>query len=280
MLAAALRSAALICGAFVLLMVLFVLRESWPALREIGLSRFFTDASWHPQGGAAAGTFGLVPMITASLALTAGAMALAAPLGLLCALFCSDYAPLGLATAFRRLMEVLAGIPSVVYGFWGLVVLVPLINRWQPPGASLLAGILVLALMILPTMALLAQTAIATVPADYRRGAAALGLTRVGTLWGVVLPAARSGLFTAALLAVGRAIGETMAVLMVCGNVVRSPSSLFAPVRALTANIALEMAYALADHRSALFVSGLLLAAVVVALVLAAERLSRRVVHD
>ncbi|MGH8487681.1 MAG: phosphate ABC transporter permease subunit PstC [Gammaproteobacteria bacterium] len=280
MLAAALRAAAFVCGAFVVLMVLFVLRESWPALREIGLSRFFTDASWHPQGGAPAGTFGLVPMITASLALTVGAMALAAPLGLLCALFCTDYAPLGLATAFRRLMEVLTGIPSVVYGFWGLVVLVPLINRWQPPGASLLAGILVLALMILPTMALLAQTAIATVPADYRRGAAALGLTRVGTLWGVVLPAARSGLYTAALLAIGRAIGETMAVLMVCGNVVRSPSSLFAPVRALTANIALEMAYALDDHRSALFVSGLMLAAVVVALVLAAERLSRRVVHD
>lgn len=277
MLAAALRAAAFVCGAFVVLMVLFVLRESWPALREIGFSRFFTDASWHPQGGAAAGTFGLVPMITASLALTAGAMALAAPLGLLCALFCTDYAPLALATAFRRLMEVLAGIPSVVYGFWGLVVLVPLINRWQPPGASLLAGILVLALMILPTMALLAQSAIATVPADYRRGAAALGLTRMGTLWGVVLPAARSGLYTAALLAVGRAIGETMAVLMVCGNVVRSPSSLFAPVRALTANIALEMAYALDDHRSALFVSGLMLAAVVVVLVLAAER---RVVHD
>jgi len=279
-LAAALRAAAFVCGAFVVLMVLFVLRESWPALREIGLSRFFADASWHPQGGAAAGTFGLVPMITASLALSAGAMALAAPLGLLCALFCTDYAPPGLAAAFRRLMEVLAGIPSVVYGFWGLVVLVPLINRWQPPGASLLAGILVLALMILPTMALLAQTAIATVPADYRRGAAALGLTRMGTLWGVVLPAARSGLYTAALLAVGRAIGETMAVLMVCGNVVRSPSSLFAPVRALTANIALEMAYALDDHRSALFVSGLMLAAVIVVLVLAAERLNRRVVHD
>ena len=280
MLAAALRAAAFVCGAFVVLLVLFVLRESWPALREIGFSRFFTDASWHPQGGAAAGTFGLVPMITASLALTAGAMALAAPLGLLCALCCTDYAPLVLATAFRRLMEVLAGIPSVVYGFWGLVVLVPLINRWQPPGASLLAGILVLALMILPTMALLAQSAIATVPADYRRGAAALGLTRMGTLWGVVLPAARSGLYTAALLAAGRAIGETMAVLMVCGNVVHSPSSLFAPVRALTANIVLEMAYALDDHRSALFVSGLMLAAVVVALVLAAERLSRRVVHD
>jgi len=277
-LAAVLRAVALVCGAFVVLMVLFVLRESWPALREIGLSRFFTDASWHPQGGAAAGTFGLVPMIIASLALTAGSILLAAPLGLLCALFCTDYAPLGLATAFRRLMEVLAGIPSVVYGFWALVVLVPLINRWQPPGASLLAGILVLALMILPTMALLAQTAIATVPADYRRGAAALGLTRMGTLWGVVLPAARSGLFTAALLAVGRAIGETMAVLMVCGNVVRSPSSLFAPVRALTANIVLEMAYALDDHRSALFVSGLMLAVVVVALLLAAERLRR--VHD
>jgi phosphate transport system permease protein len=277
-LAAALRAVAFACGALVVLIVLFVLRESWPALNRPGFARFFADGSWHPQSESA--SYGLTPMIAASAALTAGAMALAAPLGLLCALFCTDYAPLGLAKAFRRLLEVLAGIPSVVYGFWGLVVLVPLINRWQPPGASLLAGILVLALMILPTMALLAQTAIATVPADYRRGAAALGLTHVGTLWGVVLPAARSGLYTAALLAVGRAIGETMAVLMVCGNVVRHPESLFAPVRALTANIALEMAYALDDHRSALFVSGLMLAAVVVALVLAAECLSRRVVHD
>jgi phosphate transport system permease protein len=174
----------------------------------------------------------------------------------------------------------LAGIPSVVYGFWGLVVLVPLIGRIQPPGTSLLAGIAILTIMILPTIALMADASLAKVPPEYLRGAAALGLSRWGMIRGVVFPAAKSGLFTGVILETGRAIGETMAMLMVCGNVVQTPKSLFDPMRTLTANIALEMAYATGDHRSALFVSGLVLMALIVALVVGAEVISKGQIYE
>jgi phosphate transport system permease protein len=173
------------------------------------------------------------------------------------------------------LIELLAGIPSVVYGFWGLVVLVPLIGAIHPPGPSLLTGIVILTIMILPTIALLADASFADIPPQYLHGAAALGLPRWATIRGVVFPAAKSGLFTGVLLGSGRAIGETMAMLMVCGNVVQTPHGLFDPMRTLTANMALEMAYALGDHRAALFVSGLVLMAMIVALVTAAEWISR-----
>jgi phosphate transport system permease protein len=169
-------------------------------------------------------------------------------------------------------MELLAGIPSVVYGLWGLVVLVPLITQVQPPGSSLLAGILIVALMILPTVALLTEASLASLPPAYWRGSAALGLGTWATVQGVCLPAIRSGMLTAVMLATARALGETMAVLMVCGNVVQVPESVFAPVRTLTANIALEMAYALDLHRSALFASGLVLMLVVAGLVVLTDR--------
>ncbi len=270
------RGCAVLAGMIVLLIAVFLLLESLPALRHIGLSRFFTDPSWHPAATAAQGRFNLVPMLAGTLLAMTGAVAIATPLGIGSALFCHFYAPPLLATAYRRLIELLAGIPSVVYGFWGLVVLVPLIARWQPPGASLLAGILILSVMVLPTITLVADAAFSNVPREYLHGAAALGLSRWGTIRGIVLPTARSGLLTGMILGTGRAIGETMAVLMVCGNVVRMPDSLFDPVRTITANIALEMAYAVDDHRSALFVSGLLLMVMVIALVAAADTVSRR----
>lgn len=265
-----LRGVSASAGAVSLLVIAFLVIESAPALRSVGLARFFSDASWHPAGdysGGASGTFNLTPMLVGTLAATAGAVLLATPLGILSALFCRFYAPLAVATSYRRLLELLAGIPSVVFGFWGLVVLAPLIRRWHPPGQSLLAGVLILALMILPTVALLAESSFKAVPGSYLRASAALGLSRWATIRGVVLPTARGGLITAVLLATGRAIGETMAVLMVAGNVVRTPTSLFDPVRTLTANIALELGYALDTHRSALFVSGLLLMAMVVVLI-------------
>ncbi len=204
-----------------------------------------------------------------------GAVLAATPLGILSAVFCQFYAPPLLARWYRRLIELLAGIPSVVYGFWGLVVLVPLIARLHPPGPSLLAGILILTVMILPTIALMADAALANVPPQLLRGAAALGLPRWAVIRGVAFPAAKAGLFTGVILETGRAIGETMAILMVCGNVVKTPHSLFDPIRPLTANIALEMAFAEGDHRAALFVSGLILMALIVALVAAAELISR-----
>jgi len=267
-----LRLAALVAGALVLLIVAFLVREGAPALAAIGPARFFTDETWHPTSGA----FGMAPMIAGSLLVTAGAVLIAAPCGLLAAVFSHFYAPRWVVRPFRTAVELLAGIPSVVYGFWALVVLVPALNAWQPPGASLLAGILVLAVMIVPTTALAADAGFAAVPRSLVDGARALGHGTWGTLRLAVLPASRASLVTGVLLQTGRALGETMAVLMVCGNIVQVPKSLFDPVRTLTANIALEMAYAMGEHRSALFVSGLLLMMVVSVLVLAASLAGRR----
>lgn len=255
--------------------VVFLVLESIPALRHLGVSRFGLDSSWHPGEN----SYNLVPMAMGTVLSTLGAILLAGPIGLGSALFCYWYAPPLMASLYSRFLELLAGIPSVVFGFWGLVVLVPLINRWHPPGASLLAGVLILAMMILPTTSLLAQSSLAQVPSEYIRGAAALGLGQWATLRHVVIPAAKSGLWTAALLATGRALGETMAVLMVCGNVAQMPSTIFDPIRTLTANIALEMAYAVDDHRSALFVSGVALLVLILILVATATWISRTPRH-
>lgn len=260
-------AALIVVGIFVFLFV-----EALPALRATGLTRFFSDAAWYPADGPQAGQFNLLPMLAATLALSAGAIGLAGFSGVLLAAFYVLYAPPAIAKWYRRMLEILAGIPSVVYGFWGLVTITPLIREFLgPPGQSLLAAILILALMILPTVALLAGQALQAVPRSYLAGAAALGLSRTATLLGVVIPAARGGIASAVLLAAGRALGETMAVLMVAGNVVQMPESLTAPVRTLTANIALELGYAMSHHRSALFVSGLVLLVLIFALTMLVE---------
>jgi len=262
-----LRASAALAAATVLFIVAFVLNESIPVLQHAGVMRFVTDASWHPT----AGLYNLLPMLAGTVLVTLGSVLVATPLGVVSAIFCNHYAPPRVAGVYRGMIEILAGIPSVVYGLWGLLVLVPLIGSIEPPGASLLAGIAILTLMIVPTVTLIADSSIAAVPAEHLRGAAALGLTRVAIVRQVVLPAARPGILSGVFLASARAIGETMAVLMVCGNVVQVPNSLFDPVRTLTANIALEMAYAMDDHRAALFVTALALTAMIVVLVLTAE---------
>jgi phosphate transport system permease protein len=218
-------------------------------------------------------------MFWASLAMVSGVVALVVPLGISVAIFVQFYASGGIARGYRLLLNLLAGIPSVVFGLWGLTELVPLIARWQPPGASLLAAILVLTLMTLPTVALTSAAALSSVPRDTMAGAAALGLTRKGQILSVALPAARGGIISGILLALARALGETMAVLMVAGNVVQVPTDLFQPVRALTANIALEMAYATDLHRAGLFASGLLLTLLVVLLAWSAARATARYRH-
>lgn len=255
-------------GAILLLIMGFLVWETLPILRTISLDQFWRDPGWHPSEQ----SYNLTPMIMGTLGVTVGAVSIATPLGILSAVFCQYYAPKRLAQLYRRLVELLAGIPSVVYGLWGLVVLVPLIAKVQPPGPSLLAGMLILALMILPTIALVTDASLASLPPTYWQGSAALGLGTWATVQGVCLPAIRSGILTAIMLATARALGETMAVLMVCGNVVQVPDSIFAPVRTLTANIALEMAYALDLHRSALFASGLVLMLVVTGLVMFTDR--------
>ncbi|WP_305908616.1 phosphate ABC transporter permease subunit PstC [Methylomarinum sp. Ch1-1] len=275
-LAALLRLCALVSAAVVLLIMLFLIDESRPLLDHLQLSRFFTDRSWHPVQG----LYNLTPMLSATLFSTAGALLLALPLGIASALFSRFYAPPTLAAWYRRLIELLAGIPSVVYGFWGLTTVAPWVARLHPPGVSLLTAILILALMILPTVALTVDAALAALPVSHYRGAAALGLSRWGMISGVALPAARAGIASGSMLAAGRAMGETMAVLMVAGNVVQHPHSLFDSVRTLTANIALEMAYAMGDHRAALFASGLALMLMVLALVGAAELFKWKSAHD
>lgn len=257
-----LRLGAVVSALVMAMIMLFLLVESWPVLQHVSLARFFTDSSWHPLEGA----YNLTPMLSGTLLASMGALFLAIPLGIASAIFIVYYASPRSALLYRRLIELLAGIPSVVFGFWGLTTLVPLINQLHPPGASLLAGILVLTLMILPTIALTAYAAFSAVPNEYMRNAAALGLSRWGMIRGVVFPAARTGIVAGVILAAGRALGETMAVLMVAGNVVQHADSLFDPIRTLAANIALEMAYAMGDHRAVLFVSGLMLMLLVMTL--------------
>ncbi len=270
-----LRASAGLAGGIVLLIIAFLVIESLPALRDVGVTRFFNDRSWHPDEDVAAGRFNLTPMLVGTLASTAGAVLLATPLGIASAMFCTFYAPRRVGAAYRRVIQLLAGIPSVVFGFWGLVILAPLIRQLHPPGQCLLTGILILTVMILPTIALLSESALRTVPRAHLQAAASMGLSRWATIRGVAIPSARSGLLTAMLLATGRAIGETMAVLMVAGNVVQMPRSIFDPIRTLTANIALELGYAMEIHRAALFVAGLVLMMMIAALVGMAEWISR-----
>lgn len=272
LLTAILRAGALTAALVMLLILYFLLLESWPVLSGLSLMRFFTDASWHPLEG----TYNIMPMLAGTILASIGALLLAVPLGLASALFIVFFAPVRLAAVYKRLIELLAGIPSVVFGFWGLTTLVPMVAEWHPPGASLLAGVLVLALMILPMITLTAYTALAAVPQELLRNAAALGLSRWGTIGGVALPAARVGIAAGIILAAARALGETMAVLMVTGNVVQYPEVIFDPVRTLAANIALEMAYAMGDHRAVLFVSGLLLMLLAMVLSGMAGMLDRR----
>ncbi len=244
-----------------------------PGERTFELSHLVTDEAWNPGGR----EFNLLPMVFGSLLATFGSAFVAAPLGIGVAVFLNYYAPKKLGWVVRRLVEVMAGVPSVVYGLWGLSVLVPLIASVSPieQGQSLLAGILILAFMTIPTIIVASDAAIQAVPQQQINAAAALGLGTRATVWSIVLPTARLGLLSAVILQFARAIGETMAVLMVCGNIVKTPDSIFAPVRTLTSNIALEMGYADDHHRSILFLSGLVGLVIVAGLMFVANLFSK-----
>ena len=263
------KSLAAISVVSILFIICFLILESSDVLRKINVSQYFFDANWHPNDG----EFLLLPMIFGSLFVMIGAMILAIPLGFFSAILCQFYSPAWISRFFQRIIEVLSGIPSVVYGFWGVVVIVPLLATIQAPGTSLLAGILVLTLIIMPGLALIANHAFQNVDKIHLQNAIALGLSRYSIIRHIIFPQAKRGLLTGMILQSGRAIGETLAVLMVCGNVVQFPGNLFEPVRTLTSNIALEMAYAMDLHRSALFLSGLILMLVVLGLILLAERI-------
>ena len=253
-----------LAAGLVLWILFFVGREALSALLHVGPGRFITDSSWHPVNG----LFRMTPMVAATLAITIGSILIAGPLGLAGGVYLRFFAGRRTGTAFRRLVELLAGIPSVIYGLWGLTTLVPWLAQIQAPGMGLAAACFILSIMILPTVTLTTDTALGSVEPRWLEGAAALGLDRTGTALFVAVPAARGGIAAGWILATARALGETMAVLMVAGNVVRMPSGLFESIRPLTANIALEMGYAGSDHRSVLFASGLVLMILVSMLVI------------
>ena len=215
-------------------------------------------------------------MIVGSLLIMLGAVLLSIPIAFFTALFCQFYAPKWASEILKRIIEVLAGIPSVIYGFWGILVLVPILASFMSPGTSVLAGIIVLTCIILPHLFLITNNALESTEEEVIRNAMSLGLARHSIILHVILPSARSQLYTGVILQSGRAIGETLAVLMVCGNVVQLPGNIFEPVRTLTSNIALEMAYAMDTHRSALFFSGLILLFMVVSLVLLIDKTQAR----
>lgn len=267
---ASMASLALIGTLIVVVIAAFLLREAIPMIHDKGFAGFLLGPGWWPQDG----SFNMAPMVVASLLLTCGALVVATPLGLALAIQLTFLGPRSLTRPLHGLLEASAAVPTVIYGLWGITVVVPIINAFAPPGASLLAGIIVVAIMIFPTITLLAQEALRAVPGSYAQAAAGLGISTTQTILRVVLPAARPGILSALVLGAARAIGETMVVLMVCGNIVQVPDSLFAPVRTLTANIALEMPYAMGDHRSSLFVAGLLMFLLVCGLVALAEGLS------
>ncbi|MBL4570396.1 MAG: phosphate ABC transporter permease subunit PstC [Alcanivorax sp.] len=255
-------AAVLVLGGIIAVLLI----QSAPFLVEHGSALWRND--WQPGQA----RYGMAAMIAGSMVVSVLALAIAGPLAVLLAAWLRYFAPL-LRRPVLTLVELMAGIPSVVYGLWGMLVLVPWINQWAPPGASWLAASLVLALMILPLALLVTDTALGQLPGRYLQAGQALSLSRVGMLRRVLLPQAGPAIVSGLVLQFGRALGETMAVLMVAGNVVQWPTSLFDPVRTLTANIALEMAYATGDHRVALFASGLLLLLVTAVLLMLSWRL-------
>jgi phosphate ABC transporter permease protein PstC len=255
------------------IITIFIFEEGLPLIMHTGLKDFILSTHWAPTKG----FFGIGAMIISSLLVTLGAMVMGVPLGLACAIVLAEFCSERLRRLLKPTLELLAGIPSVVYGFLGVIWLVPLIrDHLGGPGLSLLAAAVILGIMILPTVISISIDALTAVPDVYRDGSIALGATEWQTVWRVVLPAASSGIITAIILGMGRAIGETMAVIMVAGNAIKLPTSILDPVRTLTSNIALELGYAAGRHREALFATGIVLFVIIMILNFSATLITRR----
>ena len=235
----------------VLLICLFLFVNGLPAMGKIGVFQFLLGREWSPADTPP--FFGILPMIVGSLYVTAGAILIGVPIGFLTAVFLARVCPKPLYRILKPCVDLLAGIPSVVYGFFGMMAIVPL------TGSSILSACILLGIMILPTIIALAESAIRAVPEQYYEGSLALGAGHFRSVFRVLVPAARSGIMAAVILGIGRAIGETMAVIMVAGNQARMPVSLFKGVRTLTGNIVMEMGYASGLHREALIATSVVL---------------------
>lgn len=240
----------------VLMICLFLFANGIPAIHKIGVIDFLFGQKWKPGND----LYGIFPMIVGSLYVTAGAIIFGVPVGLMTAVFLSRFCPKKLHGILKNGIDLLAGIPSVVYGFFGLMVIVPFVrNVFGGNGSSILTASLLLGMMILPTIISVSESSLNSVPSTYYEGARALGATHERAVFMVMLPAAKSGILAGVILGIGRAIGETMAVIMVAGNQARIPDSILKGVRTLTANIVIEMGYAADLHREALIATGVVL---------------------
>ena len=256
-----------------IVITVFIFKEGLPIILKTGPQNFFLSSDWDPKGG----HFGIMSMIAGSLAVTLGAMIIGSIAGLGLAIVLCHFCPSELAAILKPIIELLAGIPSVVYGFIGVVTIVPFIRMYLGgPGLSVLASSIVLSIMVLPTVTSISIDALHAVPKSYWEGSIALGATEWQTVHMVMLKAARSGIVAAIILGMGRVVGETMAVIMVAGNALEIPRSPLDPVRTLTSNIALEMGYATGQHREALFATGVTLFIIIMFLNTIALVIARR----
>ena len=272
----------------VALIGIFLFANGIPAIKEIGFVKFITGEMWRPSNE----LFGIFPMIIGSLYVTAGAVIIGVPIGILTSVFMAMYCPKKTYRPLKAATELLAGIPSVVYGFFGLVVVVPIIRDFgralkdagliknAGDGNSILTTSLILAMMILPTIIGTTESAMRAVPAHYYEGALALGATKERSIFRVIIPAAKSGVIAGIVLGIGRAVGETMAVIMVAGNQPRLVGNLFKGIRTLTGNIVMEMGYATGLHREALIATGVVLFVFILIINFSVALLKRRTDHE
>lgn len=265
---------ALVCIAAVVLICIFLFASGIPAIKEIGVFKFLLGTSWKPANN----LYGILPMIVGSFYVTAGALIIGVPIGILTAVFMARFAPKSIYAPLKAAVNLMAGIPSVVYGFFGLVVLVPFIREaFGGRGMSVLTASVLLGLMILPTIISVSETSIRAVPESYYEGGLALGASHERSVFFTVLPAAKSGIFAGVVLGIGRAVGETMAVMMVAGNQAVIPDSMLSGVRTLTTNIVLEMGYSTDLHREALIGTAVVLFVFILIINLSLSLWGRRV---
>ncbi len=265
---------ALVSIAAVILICIFLFASGIPAIKEIGVFKFLLGTSWKPANN----LYGILPMIVGSFYVTAGALIIGVPIGILTAVFMARFAPRSIYAPLKAAVNLMAGIPSVVYGFFGLVVLVPFIREaFGGRGMSVLTASVLLGLMILPTIISVSETSIRAVPESYYEGGLALGASHERSVFFTVLPAAKSGIFAGVVLGIGRAVGETMAVMMVAGNQAVIPDSILSGVRTLTTNIVLEMGYSTDLHREALIGTAVVLFVFILIINLSLSLFKRRV---
>ena len=257
----------------VILICVFLFANGIPGIAKIGPLKFFTGTTWKPGND----KYGILPMIMGSIYVTGGAILIGVPIGLLTAVYMAKFCTKQLYRVMKPATELLAGIPSVVYGFFGIKVLVPMVRQlFGGDGSSILTASVLLGVMILPTIIGVIEPAIRAVPESYYEGALALGATHERSIFSVMLPAAKSGILAGIILGIGRAMGETMAVVMVCGNNPRMPAGILKGARTLTANIVMDMGYATGLHREALIATGVVLFIFILIINLSFSVLKRR----